>query len=240
MVVKETIKPCLREMFLEYLKFDSVFRKLFVEIEEKFDIIIFGGVVRDYITSKTFEPRDIDLVLYSNSPGMNDLETILYSYYPDNSIKKNQFEGYKLQSAYVLFDIWLLENTWAFKQGLIKASLDNLLQSVCLNIDAYAYHLTDMYFIRNCDEKGLPEKIDFLLKKNPFFNLNIIRALYLSKRYNIEISTQLRDAALNFFSSDKQANQEAMFLQKKHYNKIVLSKNDIANMLFDNERSHLK
>jgi hypothetical protein len=239
MIKKEegiTIKPHLREMFLKYLKCDLVLSRLFAEMEKIYDIIIFGGVVRDYIASRTFNPRDIDLVLCSNSK-KSSLENLLHSYYSESNIKKNQFEGYKLQSSYVLIDIWLLEDTWAFRQGLLKASLNNLLGSVCLNIDAYAYHLTNKYFIENCDEKGLPREIEFSLKENPNIDLNIIRALYLSKKYNIEISTQLRETALSFFYKKDQVEQRTIDIQKKHYKDIVLSKEEISHMLLGKRKA---
>jgi hypothetical protein len=233
----KAIKPCLREMFLKYLECDLVFSRLFVEIEKVYDVIIFGGVVRDYIVFKTFEPRDIDLVLCSNS-AKGSLENLLYSYYPESSIRKNQFEGYKLQSAYTFIDIWLLENTWAFRHGLLKASLDNLLRSVCLNIDAYAYHLTNKYFIGNCDEKELPEKIDFSLKENPNIDLNIIRALHLSKKYNIGLSAHLKKTVVNFFNNKKKMEQRVINIQNKHYNRIVISNEEISNILMKEKKDY--
>ena len=226
----------LREKFLEYFESDHTLIKLIIEIEKIYSIVLFGGIVRDYLNSNFFvEPRDVDLVLCS-SIATNNFEELLYSNYPDNLVNKNQFDGYKLNSTNTIMDIWLLENTWAFKQNLMDVSLENLLHSVCLNIDAYAYHFTEMYFIDNCDKKGLPEKIDFVLQENPNLELNIIRALCFSKKYKIGLSEQLKEKAINIFSKETKTGEKVINLyeniQMKHYNKIVISYDDVAKILF--------
>jgi len=220
-------KPHLRETILEYLKSDGAFLQLVSEVEKTHDIILFGGVVRDYIVGMSLDPRDFDMVLYPRGLQSDNILTLLRYVFPEDNISKNQFGGYKVQDSHMKADIWLLCDTWAFKEGLLEATLNNLTKSVFLNIDAYAYHFTNMYFIEQCDENNLPYEIDYVLEKNPKLLLNIIRALEFSDKYDIELSTRLRKLAIESLSG-RGCIQRAILEQQLHYGEIILSEEKIA------------
>ena len=224
-------KPRLRAIILEYIDSDEMFRQFIIGVEKTHDIIVFGGAVRDYVAGMAFEPRDIDLVLRPKGTNADIIEDLLHSICSGYEIIKNQFGGFKVRGKRVQADIWLLCDTWAFKQGLMDATPENLLNSVFLNIDAYAYHFTDMYFIEQCDEKELPDEIDYVIWENPKLELNIIRALCLSKKYGIELSTRLSSVVVQRYFENDNAKRDAIREQQRHYGEIPLDEKEITEIV---------
>lgn len=85
--------------------------KLIRELEDNGEIIIFGGAVRDYLESN-FEtmPRDFDIVFKRKR---KDLDSMLIDFCEK---KKNRFDGYKIILDDIEFDVWDINNTWAFRE----------------------------------------------------------------------------------------------------------------------------
>jgi hypothetical protein len=105
---------------------------------------LFGGAVRDLITTDSCKPRDFDVVVDRISPDL--LEKLLKEYV----VGKNRFGGLRLRVPYssnpsfkatsvVPMDVWCLCDTWAFRQGHVSPpSFRQLPKTTFLNTDAVA------------------------------------------------------------------------------------------------------
>lgn len=107
----------------------------FVErLSETGELLFFGGAIRDIFIKNEQYPRDFDIaVKFKDELEFNKLIKN-YEY------KRNRFGGYKIKVSGIDFDIWDLNNTWAFKNTELKPSEENLAKSVYLNIDGVVYN----------------------------------------------------------------------------------------------------
>lgn len=208
--------------------------RLFMALEKKFYIIIFGGAVRDILYGKADNIRDIDVVLYprysSDNARQDDLvEKIIdincvYPYY------KNQFNGYKVKGKINTLDIWLLKNTWAFQQKLLSVSPQNLLKSVYLNIDAYAWDYNRKKFISQCDMIKA-NVIDIVLEESACEYLNLIRAVVFSQKYDMRLSDRITLKLNEMLKRWIQIESEVFAVEKKHYGHIDITEQEIRNVI---------
>ncbi len=214
----------LRKYVCKYLFYNINAQSFFYEICNKYDVVLFGGCVRDIIYNKLENWRDIDIVL-CNKKGKNlclkDTMLNFQQKYFDMNIKKNQFGGYKVKFGDLTFDLWMLADTWAFREGILLSERDNLLKSVFLNIDGYAYDWNQNLFLEQCDRKKI-SMIDIVLEKNPNVLLNLIRAQYLSRKYDIPLSQRLLKK-IEYEKSKVNYKKKCIDVQLKHYGKVVIN-----------------
>ena len=97
-------------------------------------------------------------------------------------MKYNQFGGIKICTPQINFDIWRLEDTRAFQQGFMEAEERNLLKTVFLNIDAYAYHMNKKQYLDHCNENRFPTEIDVVLEDWGCLEVNLLRALVYAQK----------------------------------------------------------
>lgn len=221
-------KYALREKFYSILKLRPLALKLIFRLEEEGDLLLFGGAVREFFKSN-FEviPRDFDIVVNSTN---KDFEHCFRGI----SYKKNRFDGYKINIDDLIFDIWDLSSTWAFKEKKIcDVRKENLPKTVFLNYDSIVYNLRtgDLY-----DEGYYQAKkdkfLDIVLEENPFPEINILRSFVFNKREQMSYS----DCLLSYISDWRKKNkgQEVELLvnaQNKHYGREFLTKNEIEKEL---------
>ena len=132
------MKNMLIKSLYSKLKTDKDSYNFIMKLMNCYDLYLFGGGVRDLLNNSLEQVRDLDFVIKSK----NNEEINLESYIPDNiTFKKNRFNGYKIYFDNLIIDIWDIKNTWAFKSNLLDDSVENLLDSVYLNIDALLYYL---------------------------------------------------------------------------------------------------
>lgn len=217
---------------LKYIYKDQKARQLISKLSEKYEVVFFGGSVRDYILLKHFEPRDFDIVLIDKEKNKVEIDEVL-SQVKLCEIYRNFFGGYKVLTDFIEFDIWKMNDTWAFKNKHVEYGLDNLFKTVFLNVDSYAYNYTKMEFVNNCD-KNIPKDIDIVLYENPNLTLNIIRAIIYSKKYSIDISDRLLNVLKNEYRNDVSFIPKLMNEQKRHYKKNIVSKTYIDEFIKSN------
>lgn len=208
--------------------------RLLSELEKSFNVVFFGGVVRDILYGHEQQIRDIDLVLYPKRKSDMDKQ--------DEMLKKavediccdfycyNQFHGYKIKGKVNLIDIWLLKDTWAFQRELLPVSLPNLLQSVYLNIDAYAWHYNKRKFVSHCDTRDI-NTIDIVLEENACEWLNLIRAVVFSSKYGISLSELIIDKLYLMLKEWSSIEREVFSIEQRHYGKIAVTGNDIEDLI---------
>lgn len=198
------------------------------ELKDIADIIIFGGVVRDYIWGIDCQPRDVDIVLDAfEKIEITDIAAIVERQLPNCTIGFNRFGGIKIKKCLEI-DLWLLKDTWAFRTGRLTPNIDNLLKSVYLNIDAYAFNLSKTHFICDCQMAEIPENIDIMMKQSFNEDLNLLRAMIYSQKYNMLLSPQIIDRLKERIHLEK--NLWAIFskLQEEHYKECIIDFSDRA------------
>ena len=85
-------------------------------------------------------------------------------------------------------DCWRLEDTYAFRRGKVKMDIEHLLDTPMLNIDRYAYNMGTMQYLLNCNVNTFPNEVDFNLYLEELLEINLVRALVYSKKYNLKLS----------------------------------------------------
>ncbi|TGE37194.1 hypothetical protein E4K67_15075 [Desulfosporosinus fructosivorans] len=218
----------LRDKFYSILKSRPLAQKAIFRLREEGDLLLFGGAVREFFNSD-FEviPRDFDIVVNSTN---KDFER----FFRGIPYKKNRFDGYKLNVDGLIFDIWGLSSTWAFKEKKVSdVRKENLPKTVFLNYDSVVYNLRtgDLY-----DEGYINAKkdkiLDIVLEENPFPELNILRSFVFNKRDQMSYS----DCLISYISDwcRKNNGHEVELLlnaQSKHYGKEYITQSEIEKEL---------
>ncbi len=182
-------------------------------------VIIFGGSVRDFILEN--EPRDYDFVIDTKY----DLNNILSNY----NYSRNNFGGFKVQIGNDRIDIWALRDTWAFKNKILRASIKDLTKTVFFNIDSIAYDISNGQLYDDGFMEAIQTKqLRIILKENPFPELCVLRSFVLSKKYDLIISVDLEDYIRLWLKTDSNPLETLCKMQKKHYNKMILSENTLT------------
>lgn len=198
------------------------------------EILLFGGAVREYVDNQFSNmPRDFDIVINKNDDKV-DLDKILKNF----EYKKNRFNGYKVNVNDIEFDIWELENTWAFKENKINCSKEEykykLQDTVFLNVDSVVYNLTDQKMFNEKYEYAMKNKeIDIVLEENPYKELNMIRAIELKNRYNMKLSKKLKLLIKDFIESNNDCINKLYEVQYNHYLEYKVKKQTIENEFND-------
>lgn len=224
------MKNMLIKSLYSKLKTDKDSYNFIMKLMNCYDLYLFGGGVRDLLNNSLEQVRDLDFVIKSK----NNEEINLESYIPDNiTFKKNRFNGYKIYFDNLIIDIWDIKNTWAFKSNLLDNSVENLLDSVYLNIDALLYYLNENKYINNCDETYKKIKqLDIILEETPYEKLNLLRAIIYKNKYSLKMSNKLKEKFYKYVYPNKEGLiNEFMKLQKEHYNYYVYDKQELIKEL---------
>lgn len=226
--------------FLNSKKFerDEVFDLM--ELSQKLGrVAIFGGMLRDLcIGGNRFFDSDVDLVFEQHDKG--NLESLLKEY----NYKLNAFGGYRIQLKKWHVDIWKIENTWAFKNNLVKLDgFESLTKTTFFNWDAIVYevdsgdiHSSDNYLL-NLHERYL----DINLIDNPNHLSSVVRTLRMLIKLNAKLSPSLRDYVLS--NMEKYNSDVIIAYENKKYWKATLSSEIISNIFLNlkyHKANHLR
>lgn len=155
--------------------------------------LVFGGLIRDMAFGRARDfNSDIDLVSLAT-------RSEIFSAIKDFEPELNKFGGFRFSFGLRLFDIWSFEDTWAFKEGLVRPkSEEDLCKTTFFNVDAVFQRLGSAKLI--CDNSyfwNLKNKIlDINLSENPAPKKIAARAIWLSWNLNLALSDRLQDYVL--------------------------------------------
>ncbi|MGE7913256.1 hypothetical protein [Lysinibacillus xylanilyticus] len=219
----------IKHQLICFLGKDSNTLDFIDELSSVGDLLFFGGSVRDIciFQDKAAMPRDFDIAIkFKQKDRFNSL-TERYSY------KQNRFGGYKFIVSNVEFDIWDLENTWAFKHTNLTPSEANLAKSVYLNIDGIVYNFNKAILYDDVFKSSIEDnKLDITLEENPQIELNLLRALVFKDKYKLRFSNRLKDVFKDFhYKNSNQLIENLYELQFSHYNMEYFSKEYIRKEL---------
>ena len=213
----------LKELIYLYLEKHPPAFKLFYMLEKAGNIYLIGGVQREFRDNKELHSlRDIDIIIDVNNDEY--WRKILSEF----ELKKNCFEGYKLFCSGLVIDFWPLDETWAYKNQIIKCSpskyVESLTRTVFLNIDAIIYDLKRGIWYDSVYQQAMETKIlDVILEWNPEIPLNVMRAIMLKRRYNLTYSIKLKNIIKEELKADKDYSETLMQIQQMRYKKVILS-----------------
>lgn len=144
-------------------------------------LYIFGGMIRDIgLSGRKNVFSDIDLVF---SGSRTELATALKGMGINNFVE-NKFGGYRLKHFQVEYDIWSLEDTWAFREEVISLqNINSLLHTTLMSWDAVIYDIKQKKIIThpNYLQDLINRRLDLVLEKNPNEKgsvVKIIRTIY--------------------------------------------------------------
>jgi hypothetical protein len=144
---------------------------------------IFGGAARDWWLDKT--PKDVDLVVYVSTEKLHEL-------LKNFSSKKNAFDGNVITIDDVIFDIWALEDTYAFKTKQYEQCWYNLVQSVPFNTDAVVVVTNGVVHASNFWNCLTSSRIEFVNRTIRDPEMIADRAVAFSLKYGFELSDELK------------------------------------------------
>lgn len=214
----------LKEVIYLYLEKYPPALKLFRMLEEIGNIYLIGGVLREFKDNNNIiNLRDIDIII--DVKNNEYLEKILFEF----EVGKNRFGGYKLFCSGLIVDIWPLDETWAYKNQIIKCKptkyVENLTNTVFLNIDAIVYDMKrNIWYDSKYQEAMRSRVLDVVLKCNPEVPLNIVRAIVLKRRYDMIYSKRLKCIIKEEMSAKENFLDMLMGIQLKRYKTEILSK----------------
>lgn len=199
------------------------------ELSEVGDLLFFGGSIRDIclFPDNPPLPRDFDIAIKFKDKSEFESITKKYNY------RKNRFGGYKFKVSNIEFDVWDLENTWAFNNTNLQASEENLAKSVYLNIDGIVYNFNKSKIYDELFETSIKAcKLDVHLEVNPQVELNLLRALVFKDKYKdnykLSFSNKLKNIFKKYLEDESAELADNLYnLQSAHYKKDYLSKEKI-------------
>lgn len=207
---------------------------LMEKLESSGEVILFGGAVREYIDSSYRElPRDFDIVYKKKSYELG-LDELLLGF----NYKKNRFDGYKVVVDGLEFDIWDINDTWAFKKNKIICDknqyVEKLTETVFLNIDSIVFNINESKFNGGRYSEAIENKcLDIILEENPFLELNLLRAILYKRKYNMSLSKKLIAIFRNFIEKNTNYVDVLYDIQLSHYDIEKIKKNELKKELLN-------
>lgn len=127
------------------------------------------------------------------------------------------------------FDIWDMNNTWAFKEKKVASAEENLTKTVYLSVDGIVFNYNKDVLYYNELNKSLKYKVlDVVLQENPQKELNLLRAMIFKKKYNLRYSIKLIDEFKSMLLLGEQKLVADLYnIQLSHYKEERLSECDI-------------
>jgi hypothetical protein len=213
----------LKNKFFEILEERSNAKNIINGLSNEGDLLIIGGSVRDYFENHyRILPRDFDIIV-------NTSRTDLSSYFGAVKFTTNRYGGYKVLADELTFDIWSINNTWAFKHNkVLFNTLEDLTRTVFFNYDSIIYNLSSCEIYDGGYERAVSEKIlDIVLDDNPFPTLNVLRALVYRKTYNLMFSEKLHNFILEWISITDNPLKSLLNIQASHYGIEKMSRDEL-------------
>ena len=158
--------------------------------------------------------RDVDIVVAGAT--VADIATV----FRDSVRRRTRFGGVSLNVQGWRFDIWPLEQTWAFREGILpRSDISELPKSTFLNVEAVAVDL-EHEGTRNVYEHGFFQGItkrvvEINLEDNPHPDLCIVRSLFIAARLGFSIGPRLVRYVAKHSSVYTMA--ELLQVQRSHY-----------------------
>lgn len=178
------------------------------------NLILVGGAVRDLAERKT--PRDYDIIVDSSDAGFEAV-------FAGRPYQRNRFGGYKLHVDGIEFDIWGIENNWAFRESLFVPHFENIPKGAFFNFDALCFHLHWQSLECTAFKEAMESQmLDILLddaavRKNPTPEVNVVRAWVIHKTRGLQLSDRVRKYIHEWCANAENPREKLLQAERKHY-----------------------
>lgn len=238
------IRKNLQAKFRTLLNEEPNLRSVLFQILIEGTAYLIGGYVRDVFEGK--ESRDLDIVVdipHERLKNIVDAENCKKQF--------NRMDGAKLLLNKINVDIWSFDNNWAFKNELVKRNekekLNCLAKGCFYNYDALVVNVSNFsYNIRYYENFIKEKKLDILQKRaiyknlNPTQEANILRAIFLKKKYGVSYTEHLKDYIYLKMQSLSDVYGESierlMDVKEKYPKYRMITREDIVNTLEELKR----
>jgi hypothetical protein len=160
--------------------------------------VLFGGTLRTLLVSRLFErrfgrPRDIDVVVLGVP--LAELERRFNGI----TVRHTRFGGLKLQNGDWEFDVWPLEETWAFRKDKAVARFEDLPSTTTFNLEAIAVEVwpkdgkpRELFSGHDQFFQGiLTRTLELNRTDSPFPELTVVRAVIMASELGFRIGPYL-------------------------------------------------
>ncbi len=189
--------------------------------ENQWSAYIFGGVARDLLSNGLkAQVRDVDVVIGGVSTC--DMRKTMKRHF----IRDTRFGGLHMEHQGWLFDMWTLNDTWAFRESHVRhADFADLPQTTFLNVEAIAVELGGKKRKRTIYSHGffeafLNQTVEINLEANPYPALCIVRSLLTTSRLNFTMGPLLTRYILHHRRNIEI--EELLSVQRNHYGRVVM------------------
>lgn len=225
--------------FIEHMKAES-FMDFFFELFISGSAYIVGGYFRDYLLNK--DSRDIDIITDIS----NDLLLSLIKN-SNATYSINRYGGIKISLQSTEIDIWTIDNNWAFKNNLVTLNDNDKLHSIAkgcfynfdslvINLHTYNYNLRYFNECMSNKELNILQENSVYKNLNPSIEANILRAIYLAKKYDLDFSLNTINylfSKIGYIDDKYEDPLERLLTIRDQYPKYTsINENDILNLLF--------
>lgn len=186
-------------------------------------LYLFGGLLRDLTSGRA--PRDIDLV--TNEDSLEHLNPFVQEW----GSRYNKFGGLNFRRAGWDFDLWPVEQTWAFRSPAEESGLDNtsfasLPSTTFLNVEAVVVELWPEMDTRRVYENGFFDAfrnriVEINYEPNPSPAHCVVRSLLVAQRLDFQLGPRL----IRYINDhvDTISPRQYEMLQSSHYGRLVLT-----------------
>lgn len=204
-------------LFLEQFLLDKKASETFKSIASHYDIYVFSGIIRDFLTGDiaTIPVRDIDFVI------KGDINRLLVERLKVQ-FHMNGFGGIKLDRNGLRIDVWKIEDTWGIKKQKLLPSPENLIKTAFFNFQAIVYDYNKNCFIFDKDFKQFLDTqcMDVVYGENPDNALCVVNSIHYSyPPYCYNMSRVLAQWLVDHY--DRSLNYEEV--QQRHFGKVLYS-----------------
>ena len=232
----QKMKQILRERLGRFVSTESKqyypqLYSLFEYIRDKnYPAFLCGGAVRNMLLTNKSIPRDLDIILgYISKEQLENL-------FPNNIKGKTSLGGLKLQVKDWSIDVWPLQDTWAFRDGIFEGiSFSDYPKITFLDIEAIAIQLfskgrkrREIYsngFFESISKKTIELNFD----ENPAPAECIVRALHIANEYKFLIGPKLAHYIISH--TNRMEIEELVDIYKYRYKSIYINAERLHNCL---------
>jgi hypothetical protein len=194
--------------------------------EQNWEAVFFGGTLRSLLLSRLKSnspgrPRDIDIVL--NGATLNDLRQT----FKTSISRETRFGGLQLKRVAWQFDVWPLNETYAFKEESAPSpSFEDLPSTTFFNVEAIAVEVWPKPGLSRRVFSGddqffhgvLDRTIEVNRLQNPFPELCVVRSIVMAANLAWKVGPRLLRYLAEYGGSMSSSDFEN--IQKKHYGGI--------------------
>lgn len=203
-------------LFVDGILNENQARELVNCVSEQVPLYVFSGIIRNFLLGY-LNNRDLDFV----AEDMHKL-TIPRDLLRGVLIRKNKFNGYKIETKGLTIDCWDMERTWGIMQEGMKSTVYSLLNTAFFNFSAIAYDYSKRRFLISDDFCRFynTHTMEVVYTKNPRIETCIVNALYYADEYGFFIGSSLRKWIVKNYRED----YDYCSAQLSRFQRVIYSK----------------